>query len=432
MRPILFSLSLSLLYTWIWIDIRSPQMEYGFIILNMILGISFFLYAIFAMLFRWITFEYIRHSELLWFIMAQIIFVGVGILPKYMGNDIVKPIISRYAPLASWILCVMLYMFWYTNIHGPHPGQLMDLTSRIVIVTGGNSGIGKETARRLSNEGGATVIIAARNKSTGEDAVKEIRSTTGNDKVYFMELDLCSFTSVRSFASEFITKFQGQLDILIHNAGSMRPTRAVTVDGFEEQLQTNVLAPFLLTMLLFPLLTRSSLPGGARVVSVSSSTSRLPQQFDFDDPNGEVDFNGERFNNSKFGLTRFFFRYGMSKVGLNLWTWEFAKRAEKHGVKAFVLMPGSIMTNITRHYYQWISQGHILITSLHKNVHSGSNTTVFVAASPRVRKSGLFYEHCQPTPYPSGHIEGNRDVESKLLWEYAEKVTGVEAGKVGL
>ena len=138
----------------------------------------------------------------------------------------------------------------------------VDLTGKVAIVTGANTGIGKETARGLV-ERGATVILACRNVKKGEAAAKEI----GGRATRVKELNLASFASVREFCKQ-INKEEKKVDILINNAGMFTMNRELTEDGQEMQFQSNHLGHFLLTNLLLDKMKAAK--AGARIINVSS------------------------------------------------------------------------------------------------------------------------------------------------------------------
>ena len=139
------------------------------------------------------------------------------------------------------------------------------IDKKVVIITGANTGIGKETAIDLAKRGGK-IYIACRDKTRGESALVDIRRESGSDKVYFLQLDLASLKSVREFSKKF-HQLESKLDILINNAGVMACPKSTTEDKFETQIGTNHLGHFLLTNLLLDLL-KSSAP--SRIVNVSS------------------------------------------------------------------------------------------------------------------------------------------------------------------
>src|ERR671918_1266986 len=144
-----------------------------------------------------------------------------------------------------------------------------DMTGRSVIVTGANSGIGAAAARALASAG-ARVVLAVRNLDKGRAAVATM---PGHPEV--RALDLASLASVREFAAAW----DGEIDLLINNAGVMVPPLSRTADGFELQFGTNHLGHFALTNLLLGDIT-------GRVVTVSSTGHRFGE-IDFDDPNWE-------------------------------------------------------------------------------------------------------------------------------------------------
>ena len=143
-------------------------------------------------------------------------------------------------------------------------GNIASQAGRRVLITGGNSGIGFETALELARKG-AELILPARTKVKAEDAVARILQQVPQARLYPEILDLAEQSSIRAFARRVVERFPGQsLDLLINNAGVMAlPKREVTVDGFERQFATNYLGPFALTALLLPSIKAKA---GSRVV----------------------------------------------------------------------------------------------------------------------------------------------------------------------
>jgi NAD(P)-dependent dehydrogenase (short-subunit alcohol dehydrogenase family) len=211
--------------------------------------------------------------------------------------------------------------------------DIEDQTGRVAIVTGGNSGIGYETAKALAAKG-AAVIVASRNNQRGSKAVHDLRAEIPGAKVELMLLDLASQAAVRGFADAFKARFD-LLDLLINNAGVMMPpTRQETEDGFEIQFGTNHLGHFTLTVLLIHLLTATE---GSRVVNISSSTQNLGQ-FDLDD----LQWTKRPFR--RMGS------YGASKIANMLFTLELQRRLSEAGVStiATAAHPGWTATNLHR------------------------------------------------------------------------------------
>lgn len=190
---------------------------------------------------------------------------------------------SSLHPALVVLLPTLLFVilpFWVSNFCGGRATlytsfpvwrfrNIPDLTDKVAIVTGANTGIGFISARELARNG-AKVVVAARSEERGKDAVKRIQEALkdvpgGASRVEFLKLDLGSFSSVRSFAWQFKGRYS-KLDILLLNAGIMAlPQPELTVDGFESQIGVNHLGHFLLTKLLTPMLKNTK----GRVVSVS-------------------------------------------------------------------------------------------------------------------------------------------------------------------
>ena len=199
------------------------------------------------------------------------------------------------------------------------------MKGRVCLITGANSGIGKATALELAGMG-ATLVIVARDKQKGENAMSEIRSDTGNNSIELLLADLSSLQSVRELAQQFQAKYY-KLHVLINNAGLFNQRRHVTPDGYEATFAINYLAPFLLTNLLLDEL-RSSTP--SRIVNVSS-VGHYNGHINFDDINMEKNYGGWK-------------AYQQSKLALVLFTRELAKKLQGTGVTVNSVHPGLIST----------------------------------------------------------------------------------------
>ena len=203
------------------------------------------------------------------------------------------------------------------------------LDGKTVVITGGNTGIGKETAIDLAGRN-ARVILACRSAEKGEKAAVEVREKSGNDDVVFRQLDLASLTSVRQFAAKVLEE-EPRIDILINNAGVMACPHSKTEDGFEMQFGVNHLAHFLLTNLFLDRLKEAP---SARIVNVSS-LAHVMGSMNFDDLNWEKSY--DRWQ-----------AYGQSKLANILFTRSLAKRLEGTNVTVNSLHPGSIATELQR------------------------------------------------------------------------------------
>ena len=203
------------------------------------------------------------------------------------------------------------------------------LSKMIVIITGANSGIGLEAAKKLS-ERGAHIVLAVRNEGKGKSALHSILDKNPKASLEIMKLDLADLASVRNFTSAFMEKYSS-LDILINNAGIMIPPYGKTKDGFELQFGSNHLGHFTLTGLLLPILKNTA---GSRVVTLSSIAHR-GASIDFDNLDGSKGYKAMKF-------------YGQSKLANLLFAKELDNRFKQHGIHTISVAchPGISNTNL--------------------------------------------------------------------------------------
>ena len=187
--------------------------------------------------------------------------------------------------------------------------NLPDLTGKVAIVTGSNSGTGFWCARALAGAG-ATVVLGCRNAEKAELAKKEILDSFPAANVAVIRIDTADLASVRAFASEFNTQYD-RLDILANNAGVMAIPYSLTKDGFEIQFQTNHLGHFLLTKLLWDKLVNT--PGQSRVIQHSSSAHSI----------GSPYFSKDHMEKPLFGFFSGFFLWYFiyPLLALPKWNW---------------------------------------------------------------------------------------------------------------
>jgi light-dependent protochlorophyllide reductase len=209
-----------------------------------------------------------------------------------------------------------------------------DLSGRVYIVTGANSGCGLATTEQLVRQG-AHVVAACRRIAAGQEATKQLAGERGSVEV--MELDLGSLASVRRFVETFKAR-HNQLHGLVNNAGVMNTPQGKTEDGFETQFGVNHLGHFLLTELLLDTL-KASAP--SRVVCVSSvahvGIRNQPATLELDD----INFENREYNAQK--------AYNQSKLAIVLYVRHLAKRLEGTGVSVFSTHPGWIRSNLVQH-----------------------------------------------------------------------------------
>jgi len=206
-----------------------------------------------------------------------------------------------------------------------------DLSGRIYIVTGANSGSGFATSKQLAEQG-AHVIGACRRVDAGKDAFVDLGDIRGSAEI--MELDLASLASVRRFAEAFLAKYD-RLDGLVNNAGVMYSPKGRTEDGFETQFGINYLGHFLLTELLLDTL-KASAP--SRIVCVSSvAHAGMGGIY------GEIDFDDLNFDKREYNPRM---AYAQSKLANVLHALDLARRLQGTGASAFSVHPGWIRSNL--------------------------------------------------------------------------------------
>ncbi|WP_276090378.1 SDR family NAD(P)-dependent oxidoreductase [Pedobacter sp. JY14-1] len=305
----------------------------------------------------------------------------------------------------------------------------IDLTGKIAIVTGGNTGIGLETTKVLA-AAGATVIVPAR------DIEKARKNLQGIPNVEIETMDLAKPETIDAFAEKFLASCR-PLHLLINNAGIMWVPLQRDSRGFESQLSTNYFGQFQLVARLWPALKDAT---GARVVNVSSLGHHMAP-FDFDDPN---------FGHREYQTL---LSYGQSKTASNLFALELDNRAKSHQVRAYSLHPGSIAgTELARDADPELfkqmgffdEHGNMrpeILASL-KTIPQGAATSVWVATSPLLNNIGGVYcedadiaELLTEDPsfktkaklHQSGVMPYSLDESNaKKLWDLTQEMTGIE------
>jgi len=285
--------------------------------------------------------------------------------------------------------------------------DLQTIRDKIVLITGANRGIGKETARGLARMG-ATIVMACRNLSRADPVAAAIKRETGSEQIEVMQLDVASLRSIRELVARFGGKYQ-KLDVLINNAGIMCWGRAETEDGFNRVMATNYLGPFLLTNLLLPLLKQS---GEARIINTSSVT-HLWGRIDLDDLNFK----------KKWVSTG---PYASSKLALILFTQELSERLKGTNITVNALHPGVVATNIYRigPLNSWYQKFFIKILRLVLiSQTEGAQTSIYLASSDDIKGvTGKYFYKMNPS-FVSPRC---RDTKlQKGLWQLSEKLTGL-------
>jgi len=292
-----------------------------------------------------------------------------------------------------------------------------DLSGKTAIVTGGYSGLGLETTRALA-EAGATVIVPARTAEKAKAALADMPGHVGQ-----AALDLADPASIDAFAEDFLATGNA-LDILLNNAAIMAAPLMRDARGYEAQFATNHLGHFQLTARLWPALQKA---GGARVVSLSSIGHRR----------APVNLEDPSFDRGEYDKWE---SYGRAKSANSLFAVGLDKRGATHGVRAFAVHPGGIMTDLQRFMPDeekramgWIDdQGRI--NERFKTTEQGAATSVWCAVSPQLEgMGGVYCEDCdvaEAVPADAQTWAGVRpwaidpDTADRL-WTLSETMTGV-------
>ena len=279
----------------------------------------------------------------------------------------------------------------------------MTMNGKVVLITGGNAGVGKETAVGLAREG-ADVVFTARDATRGADALADIRERSGSATVEVMALDLSDFASIRSFSEAFLASHD-RLDVLVNNAGLVQKRRALTDDGFEMTFGVNHLGHFLLTSLLLDRLCASA---PARVVVVSSHAHKhAGGGLDFDDLQSERAYKS-------------FQVYGKTKLANIYFTREQARRVDPSEVTVNALHPGFVASRFGRDgdTGRLGDVAMVLGRPFAISPEKGALTSIWLASSPDVEGTtgGYFYK-CKPST-PSKLAQD--DEIARRLWTTTE------------
>ncbi|MFB6769582.1 oxidoreductase [Streptomyces sp. NPDC056337] len=293
------------------------------------------------------------------------------------------------------------------------PNDIPDQTGRTALITGGNSGIGLETARELARHG-ARVILAGRSRTKLDQAADAVRAATPGARTDTLLLDLSDLSSVRDAAIRIAET--ETVDLLFNNAGVMNlPERRTTHDGLEMTVGTNHLGHFAFDAQVWPAVRRSSAP---RVITVSAIAARWPT--------GRLDDLMSERSYRPMGA------YAKSKRANVVYTLELARRTASGPVEALVVHPGSAMTGLQQHGNGPLSR---VLTPIAARLLMGSAEgaawpSLYAATSPHI-PSGRFVgpagrDQTSGTPKPARLPTGADDPEEgRRLWAASEQLTGV-------
>ncbi|GKZ79622.1 hypothetical protein AnigIFM56816_003825 [Aspergillus niger] len=324
---------------------------------------------------------------------------------NFISNVLLRPVESycSFGPTVSEITFGLLgYSF--------NPERdINDLSGKVVFVTGGNAGLGKETILQLAHHRPSRIYLGARNAIKAEDAIASIREQVPSADIRHISLDLSSFKSIRAAAEQFTSECD-RLDLLILNAGIMNCPPALTEEGFEIQFGTNHIGHFLLTQLLLPTLQRTvDLSRDVRVVTLSSAANVAAPPFEV------------MTSTPALLADHTLARYCSSKAANILFASELARRHPE--ILSVAVHPGSVVSDLWDHSIKTsvvakYSIGALLAFS--RSIRSGALNQLWAAGARReLLTNGAYY-------VPIGvHATGNRyarDADmARRLWEWTEQ-----------
>ncbi len=285
---------------------------------------------------------------------------------------------------------------------------MSDLAGKTFVVTGANTGIGKETARALAQRG-AHVVLACRSEDKTRPVMDELKTQSPRAKLDFVALDLGDLASVRTCAAELLRR-DHPIHVLLNNAG-LASVRGQTKDGFELAFGTNHLGHYLLTRLLLDRVKRSATPGQpARIVNVSSHSHYSAERIDFEAV--------RQTSKSVTGLHE----YEVSKLANVLFTKELARRLPAETVTAYALHPGVVASDIwQRRVPRFLSFVPRLFM---RNTIDGAKTSVYCATAGDVANhTGRYYADCKEK---RPNRAADDEAMARALWDQSAAWVGLE------
>lgn len=285
-------------------------------------------------------------------------------------------------------------------------GTSPDMTGRVCLITGANSGIGKAAAVALARMG-ATIVMVSRDKARGEAAQAEVKQKSGSDKIELLVADLSSQAAIHQLARDFKSRYD-RLHVLLNNAGGMYSPRKVTVDGLELTFALNHLAYFLLTNLLLDEIKAAGTPQRtARIINVSSAAHY----------NGKMHFEDLQLENN-YGEWK---AYTQSKLANVMFTYELARRLQGENVTANAVHPGVVRTGFARGNFGFYSLFLRLTRPFQISAEQGAVTPVYLAASPEVE--GVSGEYFTDKKSVASSALSYHDEAAGMLWDESARLT---------
>ncbi|MCJ1397497.1 hypothetical protein MMC11_000690 [Xylographa trunciseda] len=288
--------------------------------------------------------------------------------------------------------------------------DIPNLSGKVYLVTGGNTGLGKETILQLAKHKPAHIYLAARTAAKAENAIKEIEAAVPGANISFLSLDLTSFASVAEAARSFTSQSQ-RLDVLINNAGIMATPAGTTKEGYEVQFGTNHMGHALLTKLLLPtLLSTAEQPhADVRIINLTSEGHNLA-------PSG-----GILFDKTKLDAQGTWARYGQSKLANLLYTKELA--AHYPTITSVAVHPGIIKTDLyepNKGSNALLRYGMSLLGPLFfASLQEGAKNQLWAATTKKEDlQNGAYYKPI--ASLSKGSTNAQNDKLANTLWSWTE------------
>jgi len=286
------------------------------------------------------------------------------------------------------------------------------MKNKIILITGGTGGIGKQTALTLAKMG-AHVVVTGRSQASGEAAVSELKRLSGSQQVDLLLADISTQAGVRSLSDQFKAKYD-RLDVLINNAGLAASARQLTEDGVESNFAVNAITPFLLTHLLMDRLKSSA---SARVINLTGGEAK-----------GVIDLDNLQAERSFSGLNS----YSHSKLVMMAMAYEFAQRVQGTNVTINVCYPGQAATNMTRSVtpemlpgfmrFMWPFFKLAIREDGGKSAEKASRSSVYLASSVEVEgvNGKNFGTNSKMVDWPAAVVDQST---RQQIWKVAEQVS---------
>jgi NAD(P)-dependent dehydrogenase (short-subunit alcohol dehydrogenase family) len=280
------------------------------------------------------------------------------------------------------------------------------MTQQICLVTGANSGIGKEIALALA-VAGAHVIMVCRNEEKSRLALEEIKTTSGSTSIDLLIADLSSQTEIHLLAKTLHERYS-KLHVLINNAGVVVSKKTLSIDGIEMMLATNHLGSFLLTNLLLDLLQKSE---PSRIINISSAIHKW----------AKIDLNDLQYEHRNYHFMK---AYAQSKLLMNIVTFELSRRVADSGVTVNCVHPGAVKTGLGSDNANTLVLKCIdkMIKFFFINPQEAAKTPLHLAISPEMQGiTGKYFVKSKPTTASSLCYD---PFFAKRVWEISNKLVG--------